>query len=56
MNQLDEFSKTSSVTGREGQATAYIQSLFPNGELKKDKLGNILLTTSSGQSKQGDRS
>jgi putative aminopeptidase FrvX len=56
MNQLDEFSKTYSVTGKEEQATAYIQSLFPNGELKKDKLGNILLTTGSGQSKQGDRS
>jgi putative aminopeptidase FrvX len=49
INQLYEFSKTSSVTGREEEAASYIQSLFPIGELKKDKLGNLILTIGSGQ-------
>ena len=48
INHLNEFSKTSAVTGREKQAVAYIQSLFEKGELKKDKLGNLVMVIGSG--------
>ena len=49
VDHLIEFSKTSSVTGREDQAASYIQSLFQNANLEKDKLGNLLLTIGTGQ-------
>jgi len=52
IEQLYEFSKISSVTGREEQGAAYIQSLFPSGELKQDKLGNLILILGSGQPKR----
>ncbi len=52
IDQLYDFSKISSVTGREEQAAAYIQSLFPSGELKQDKLGNLILVLGSGQPKR----
>jgi len=51
IHHLNEFSKTSAVTGREEQATSYIQSLFQKGELKKDKLGNLVMVFGSGYPK-----
>jgi len=51
INHLTEFSKTSAVTGREKQAVSYIQSLFEKGELKKDKLGNLVMVFGSGYPK-----
>ncbi|MDE3253807.1 MAG: M28 family peptidase [Bacteroidota bacterium] len=42
------FAATSSVTGREGTAADFIQSLFPAGEIKQDKLGNLVMTLGSG--------
>lgn len=51
INHLNEFSKTSAVTGREEQAASYIQSLFQKGELKKDKLGNLVMVFGSGYPK-----
>jgi putative aminopeptidase FrvX len=49
VDHLIEFSKTSSVTGREEQAASYIQSLFQNADLEKDKLGNLILTIGDGE-------
>tara|TARA_R110002096_G_scaffold185324_4_gene364108 strand:- start:5735 stop:7864 length:2130 start_codon:yes stop_codon:yes gene_type:complete len=49
VDHLIEFSKTSSVTGREEQAASYIQSLFQNAHLEKDKLGNLILTIGTGE-------
>lgn len=49
IEHLIEFSKTSSVTGREEQAASYIQSLFKNANLEKDKLGNLILTIGTGE-------
>lgn len=49
VDHLIEFSKTSSVTGREEQAASYIESLFKNAKLEKDKLGNLILIIGSGQ-------
>ena len=49
IDHLIEFSKTSSVTGREEQAASYIQSMFQNTHLEKDKLGNLILTIGSGE-------
>lgn len=48
---LLEFAKTSSVTGREGEAATYIQALFSKEELEKDKLGNLILAIGSGEPK-----
>ena len=52
VDHLVEFSKKSSVTGREKQATAYIQSLLPDADIKTDKLGNLVMTIGSGQPKK----
>lgn len=52
MDHLIEFSKTSSVTGREEPAASYIQSLFPNARMEKDKLGNLILTIGTGSPKR----
>ncbi len=52
IDHLYEFSKISSITGREEQAASYIQSLFQNAELKKDKLGNLVLTIGTGLPKR----
>lgn len=48
-DHLIEFSKTSSITGREEQAASYIQALFKNSDLEKDKLGNLILTIGTGE-------
>jgi putative aminopeptidase FrvX len=45
---LQTFSKTSAVTGRENEAADFVQSLFTAGTLKKDKLGNLVLTVGVG--------
>jgi putative aminopeptidase FrvX len=49
VDHLIEFSKTSSITGREEQAASYIQALFKNADLEKDKLGNLILTIGTGE-------
>lgn len=49
LNLALDFSKTSAVTGREEEAAAYVNSLFNKGILKKDKLGNLILSIGSGQ-------
>ena len=54
LDHLVSFGETSSVTGREAQSSAYIESLFNDGELTKDKLGNLILTIGSGQPKKTD--
>ena len=51
IHHINEFSKTSAVTGRENQAALYIQSLFKKGKLKKDKLGNLVMVIGSGYPK-----
>ena len=52
IEHLNEFSKTSSITGREKQAASYIQDLFQKGELKKDRLGNLIMVLGSGHPKR----
>src|SRR5665647_321362 len=49
---LKDFSKTSAVTGREDEASAFIRSLFAKGLLKKDNLGNLVLSIGSGSPKR----
>ncbi len=49
---IQNFSKTSAVTGREDEAAAFVESLFVDGTLKKDKLGNLVLTLGSGSPKR----
>lgn len=48
MQNLVEYSKTSAVTGREQEASAYLQSLLPKVPFKKDKLGNLYVVFGSG--------
>ena len=45
---LKEFSETSSVTGREDNASEYLKSFLKNSNLKEDKLGNLILEIGSG--------
>ena len=45
---LKEFSETSSVTGREDNASEYLKSFLNNSNLKEDKLGNLILEIGSG--------
>ena len=45
---LKEFSETSSVTGREENASEYLKSFLKNSNLKEDKLGNLILEIGSG--------
>jgi putative aminopeptidase len=45
---VQSFSRTSAVTGREDEATQFVQALFKAGTFKKDKLGNIILTIGGG--------
>ncbi len=46
------FSCTSAVTGREEEAVQFVKSLFAEGALKKDNLGNLILTIGSGSPKR----
>jgi len=48
LSLLQSFCKTSAVTGREEEASQFIQSLFKAGTFKKDKLGNLVLTIGNG--------
>jgi putative aminopeptidase FrvX len=48
LSVINQFAKTSSVTGREQEAASFVQSLFDKGTLKMDKLGNIVLVLGSG--------
>ncbi len=45
---LQEFAKTSAVTGREDEAADFVAKLFASGICKKDKLGDIIITIGSG--------
>lgn len=45
---IESFSKTSSVTGREEEARFFIHSLFQKGICKQDKLGNIVIVLGNG--------
>ncbi|NVO12327.1 MAG: M28 family peptidase [Bacteroidales bacterium] len=45
---IESFSKTSAVTGREDEASQFVQSLFKEGTFKKDRLGNLVLTIGNG--------
>ena len=48
IEELIEFSETSSVTGREDNASEYLKSFLKNSNLKEDKLGNLILEIGSG--------
>ncbi len=48
LSLVQSFSQTSAVTGREEEASQFVQSLFDAGVIKKDKLGNLMLTIGSG--------
>jgi putative aminopeptidase FrvX len=52
MKSLQSFARTSAVTGREDEASAYISALFPEGVCKKDRLGNIVITIGQGSPKR----
>lgn len=52
LNTIQSFSKTSAVTGREEEAAQFVQSLFDQGVLKKDHLGNLVMTIGSGAPKR----
>lgn len=52
LSLVSSFSKTSAVTGREEEAAEFVQSLFASGTLKKDNLGNLVLTIGSGSPKR----
>lgn len=45
---LQSFCSTSAVTGRETEATQFVQSLFKAGSFKKNKLGNLILSIGNG--------
>ena len=48
LSLLQSFCKTSAATGREEEASQFVQSLFNAGTFKKDKLGNLVLTIGNG--------
>ena len=45
---LQAGARTSAVTGREAEATRFVQSLFKPGALQHDALGNLVLVLGSG--------
>ena len=49
---VQSFCKTSAVTGREDEATQFVQALFKAGTFKKDKLGNLVLVIGNGYPKR----
>ncbi|MGZ3755332.1 MAG: M28 family peptidase [Mucilaginibacter sp.] len=49
LKAVQSFSKTSAVTGREEEAANYVQSLFAAGVIKKDKLGDLVISLGSGE-------
>lgn len=52
LSNIESFSKTSAVTGREEEARTFIHALFEKGICKQDKLGNIIITIGSGSPKR----
>lgn len=52
LSNIESFSKTSSVSGREEEARNFINALFEKGICKQDKLGNIIITIGSGYPKR----
>ena len=52
LNSIMSFSSTSSVTGREDEASKYVLKLFKTGICTKDKLGNLVITIGSGYPKR----
>lgn len=48
IQNLVEYARTNAVTGREQEASAYLQSLLPKVPFKKDKLGNLYVEFGSG--------
>jgi len=49
---VQSFCKTSAVTGREYEASQFVEALFKAGTFKKDKLGNLVLVIGSGYPKR----
>lgn len=49
---VQSFCKTSAVTGREDEAAQFVQALFDQGVLKKDHLGDLVMTIGSGAPKR----
>jgi len=45
---LKAYARTSAVTGREEEASRFVQSLFKTGKVQKDRLGNLVLVLGSG--------
>ncbi len=45
-------SKTSAVSGREAEAAQFVRSLLQNGNIKEDRLGNLVLIIGSGSPKK----
>lgn len=45
---LQAYARTSGVTGREEEASRFVESLFKAGTLQHDRLGNIVLVLGSG--------
>ncbi|QKG52818.1 M20/M25/M40 family metallo-hydrolase [Hymenobacter sp. BRD67] len=45
---LQAYARTSAVTGREAEASRFVQSLFKAGTLQQDQLGNLVLVLGSG--------
>ena len=52
LSNIESFSKTSAVTGREEEARFFINALFEKGICKQDKLGNIIISIGSGSPKR----
>jgi len=52
LESVKAFAKTSAVTGREEEAVVFIRSLFTTGTLRKDRLGNLILSLGSGAPKR----
>lgn len=45
---LQAYARTSAVTGREEEASRFVQALFKAGALQRDRLGNLVLVLGSG--------
>ena len=51
LEAVKAFSKTSAVSGREQEASLFVESLFAKGTFKKNKLGNLVVVLGSGEPK-----
>lgn len=52
VSNVESFSKTGSVTGREEEAGSFVNALFEKGICKQDKLGNLIITIGNGSPKR----